>query len=150
MKDEDFASLPREGRVMGLDYGTTRIGVALSDGLRLGANPHMVISMEDQDLDTQLARIADEYAVTVVVVGLPTSLDGTEHASADAARGLADRVRDAIDLPVVLYDERYTTKVAERALLAADTSRRKRKQTIDKVAAAVMLQGFLDRLAGHR
>ena len=146
MNDEDLASLPEDGRVMGLDYGSTRIGVALSDGLRVAANPHEVLESSDSGLDEHLGAIVTEYGVTLVVVGLPTSLDGTEHASAVGARGLAERISEAVAVPVVLYDERYTTKVAERTLLAADTSRRKRKQTIDKVAAAVMLQGFLDRL----
>lgn len=146
MSDAQGASLPAEGRVMGLDYGTTRIGIALSDGLRLGANAYRVIEAGDPDLDRQLAGIVDEYGVTVVVVGLPTSLDGSERRSANGARAMAERLRESLQLPVVLYDERFTTKMAEQTLLAADTSRRKRKLTIDKLAAALMLQGFLDHL----
>ena len=133
------------GRVMGLDYGSTRIGVALSDGLRLAAHPHAVVSAVAPDLVERLMAIVDEYQVSMIVVGLPTSLDGSEHAAAVAARRLAGRIEAALDVPVLFHDERFTSKVAEQALLAADTSRSKRRLTVDKVAAAVMLQGFLDR-----
>jgi len=130
---------------MGLDYGTVRIGVALSDGLRLAAHPHEVIRSDDPQRDERLREIVVEYEVTGIVVGLPTSLDGSETTSAVGARRLAAHLESELDLPVVLSDERFTSKVAEAALLAADTSRAKRRQAIDKVAAAVMLQGYLDR-----
>lgn len=148
MTDERPVDLPAAGRLMGLDHGSTRVGVALSDGLRLAAHPHTVIPAADPDLLAEIASIATDHGVVAIVVGLPRSLDGTESASAAAARDFAERLRSAVELPVHLYDERYTTKVAEAALLAADTSRRKRKQRVDKVAAAVMLQGFLDRYRG--
>lgn len=139
-----------QGRVMGLDYGSIRVGVALSDGLRLAAHAHGVLSAAAPDLGQRLAEIADEHDVTEVVIGLPTSLDGSEHASATGARRLAALVGSELDLPVHLYDERFTSKVAEQALLAADVSRNKRRQVIDKLAAAVMLQGFLDRSRADR
>lgn len=148
MTHELPVDIPATGRLMGLDPGTTRVGVALSDGLRLAAHPHTVIAARASDLLDQLTQIVDEHGVVAVVVGLPRSLDGTEGVSAAAARSFAARVGEHLAVPVHLYDERYTTKVAEAALLSGDTSRRKRKQRIDKVAAAVMLQGFLDRYRG--
>ena len=144
MSETPAAAIPSTGRLMGLDYGTKRIGIALSDGLRLAAHAHDVLSANAPDFDRRVTAIVEEYQVSAVIVGLPTSLGGTEGISARGARKLAMRVGDALAIPVTLYDERFTTRVAERTLLAADTSRKKRKQSIDKVAAAVMLQGFLD------
>lgn len=131
-----------EGRVMGVDYGTKRIGVALSDQLRLAAHPYAVL-----DADGALARLAEivkTECVSHVVVGLPTGLAGHEGESAVGARALADELRKLISVPVSLADERFTSKLAERALLEAGVSRRNRKERVDKVAAAVMLQTVLD------
>ncbi len=134
------------GRVMGVDYGTKRIGVALSDGLRVAAHPYAVI--EARGAVARLVEIIEAEDVAHVVVGLPTGLGGNEGASATGARALADELRKLIGVPVSMADERFTSKIAERALLEGDVSRGDRKERIDKVAAAVMLQAVLDRPGG--
>ena len=134
------------GRTMGVDYGHKRIGIALSDGLGIAAHPFEVLNT-GPGLGGRLAALVDEHDVKRVVVGLPISLDGSEGASAKHARRFARRVDALLDVEVVLYDERFTSRIAEGALLAAGTSRADRRKRVDKVAAAVMLQGYLDHQA---
>ncbi len=129
---------------MGLDYGTMRIGVALSDPLRITAQPHEVWAAEDPDLLEKVRALAMEREVEAVVVGLPISLAGGETASTAGARALAERVSEVVDVPVHLSDERLSTKTAEEALIAGKVRRKRRKELVDKVAAAVMLQHWLD------
>ena len=132
-------------RVLGLDVGTVRIGVALSDPLGLVASAETVIECADRRQD--LKRIADLIAATgaeLVVVGMPTTLRG-EHGL--AAQQMDEFVRDLaehLDTPVTTWDERMTTVVAERALLEGGKSREARRQLRDKVAATVLLQSYLD------
>jgi putative Holliday junction resolvase len=133
----------RPGRVLGLDHGSRRVGVAVSDALRLTARAlevvprHLAIS--------RVAELVDELAINRIVVGLPTSLSGDEGAAASAARGFAADIAAATGLDVVLIDERYSTVTAEKTMLAAGSKRRARRQSLDKVAAAIILQSFLDR-----
>ena len=129
-------------RLLGLDYGTKRIGIAISDSSRLIASPYAVVGAPAifEALDEILA-VED---VDAVVVGLPTSLDGTEGPSAAAARSLGERVGSHTGLEVVMVDERFTTKLAEDALIAGRVGRAKRRDIRDKMAATVMLQGHLD------
>ncbi|NQV05646.1 Holliday junction resolvase RuvX [bacterium] len=131
-------------RVLGLDPGEARIGVAVSDFLGITAQPREYLDARAPDLDDRLADLASETAAESVVVGLPIGLDGTEGPAAIAARAFAERVRVATGLEVTLQDERFTTVTAERALLEAGVRRSKRKTARDKIAAAVMLQGYLD------
>ncbi|MFQ5947950.1 MAG: Holliday junction resolvase RuvX [Acidimicrobiia bacterium] len=130
------------GRILGLDYGTKRIGIAVSDELQLIAHPEGVVDRED--LDDRLGELVAELHIEKVVVGLPVSLSGLEGAAARGARRLAQDVASLTGLPVDLYDERFTTTVAERVLVEAGVGRRNRRQVQDKLAAAVMLQGYLD------
>ena len=132
------------GRIMGLDYGTRRIGVALSDLLHLTAQPLLVLDAGSRRLGSELHRLAEENEVELIVVGLPMNLAGNETASSDGARQLAALAAEVTGLPVKMADERFTTKTAEQTLIAANVRRQHRKQVIDKVAAAVMLQAFLD------
>lgn len=132
---------------MGLDYGTHRIGVALSDRAQLTAQPHAVLDARAADLPEQLRRLADEYDVERVIVGLPISLSGREGPAAAGARRLANLAAEASGLPVEVVDERFTTRSAEEVLIRAGVRRRKRREVVDKVAAAVMLQQYLDRRA---
>lgn len=132
-------------RVMGLDYGTARVGVAVSDGLGVTAGPVEVIPRRHPRLLERLAEIMEEYGAEAVVVGLPVSLDGSEHQSAAAARRFAAEVEKALAVTVEFYDERFTTRIAEEALAASGAGRARRRGAVDKVAAAVMLQGYLDR-----
>ncbi len=132
------------GRLLGLDYGTKRVGVAISDSSRLIASPYAVI--EAASALSALEEILEEEEVDALVVGLPVSLSGQEGASAAAARSFGREVADSTGLEVVFVDERFTTKVAEDALIAGGMRRAKRRDIRDKMAATVMLQGHLDSL----
>ena len=146
MADPAARTAPPSGRTLGIDYGRKRIGIALSDGLGMAAHPLQVLEA-GPGLMARLAALVAENDVTRVVVGLPVSLDGSERAAAGAARRFAQRVGESLDTDVVLYDERFTSRIAEGAMLEAGTSRAARRSRLDKVAAAVMLQGYLDRQA---
>ncbi len=132
------------GRILGLDPGERRIGVALSDPLCMIAQPHSVIDRRTQDVAAELRRIVAEEEVFRIVIGLPVSLDGTEGAAARRARQFASLVAEATGLEPVFADERFTTNVAEDVLIAGGVRREKRRDSRDKLAAAVMLQGYLD------
>jgi putative Holliday junction resolvase len=132
------------GRVLGLDPGERRIGVALSDATGMIAQPHMVIDRRRQDLAETLRSLYQEHGVGTVVVGLPVSLSGEEGASARRARSFGAEVEEILGCEVVYQDERFTTVQAEDALLEAGMRRVERRDKRDKVAAALMLQGYLD------
>jgi putative Holliday junction resolvase len=136
-------------RIIGLDPGARRIGVALSDTLGIIAQPHLVIDRRAGDAIATIKDLCIEYEVETVVVGLPRNLRGDEGPSALLARELGADVAAATGCHVQFYDERFTTVQAEAALLEGGVRRRKRRETIDKVAAAVMLQGFLDGRRSH-
>ena len=146
---EDVAVLAgRPGPLMGLDPGTKTIGVAVSDGLRMSATPLETLRRGKFQADAaRLGEIVRSRGVAGVVIGLPRNMDGSEGPRAQSARAFARNVAAALGLPVVLWDERMTTMAAERMLIEADASRRRRAEVIDKVAAAYILQGVLDRLA---
>ena len=130
--------------VIGIDVGTVRFGVAASDPNRILATP--VISLQnDKELMTNLRREVDQRGAKTIVVGLPKNMDGTEGDAAAAARDFADRVKKDFGLKVELWDERLTTVQAEKSLIANDVKRNRRKEIKDSVAAAIMLQSWLDR-----
>lgn len=134
-------------RVLGVDLGERRIGLATSDPTRSVAGPHSVVTRSgDPERDRRaVLAVAREEGVTTIVVGLPLKLTGGRGSAARAAEAEVEALRVlAPDLEILLWDERMTTAIAERALLAGDVRRADRKQVIDKVAAAVMLQGWLD------
>lgn len=132
-------------RIMGLDYGDKRIGVAISDAFGWTAQGVEVIERKSEGdyIDRIRARIG-EYEVDTIVVGLPKNMNGTIGPRGEICMAFAEELRQAFGLPVHLWDERLTTVAAQRTLLEADVSRRKRKQVIDKMAAAILLQNFLD------
>lgn len=135
-------------RVLGVDLGTRRIGLARSDALGVTAGPHSVIARTGDtsaDHDAIIAAARDAEA-TRIVVGLPRALSGKVTAAERAARREAAALdaRAGADIEVTLYDERFTSVIAERTLVDSGVRRRDRKQVVDKVAAAVMLQGYLD------
>lgn len=144
----DFAAaLPRAGGLAGLDLGTKTIGVAVSDGLRQVASPLTVIRRRKFTLDAaDLMRIVTERGLAGLVMGLPRNMDGTEGPRAQSTRAFARNLSALTPLPITFWDERLSTVAAERALLEADTSRRRRAEVIDQVAAGYILQGALDRL----
>jgi putative Holliday junction resolvase len=146
---DDIAALPASGALMGLDPGAKTIGVAVSDGLRLVATALETIRRRRFAEDAaRLGEIARHRAVAGVVVGLPLNMDGSEGPRAQSARAFARNVAGALGLPVALMDERLSSFAAEEAMLAAGVPRRRRAGAVDKVAAAIILQGALDRLAG--
>ena len=129
---------------MGLDPGERRIGVALSDAIGMIAQPYEVIDRRKVDAVAAIKALCAEYEVETVVIGLPRTLSGAEGPSAVMARELGAAVGDATGCDIQFFDERFTTVQAESALLESGMRRRKRREKIDKVAAAMMLQGFLD------
>lgn len=129
-------------RYLGIDYGTKRVGLAISDGLGLTATPLEVVPRNE--LEAALRRISEDYALEGVIMGLPTALGGHEGESAEGARELAEEIGALLGVEVEYVDERFTSRMAESALLEAGMKRRERKKTVDKVAAAIILQAFLD------
>jgi len=129
-------------RVLGIDFGTKRVGLAVSDGLGILASPLDVVPRE-RAVEVVM-RIAIEMDIAKIVVGLPTALGGHEGASADEARSLGKDLHNATELPVVYHDERFTSRMAETALLGKGMKRRDRRQKVDKIAAAIILQDYLD------
>ncbi|AGT09750.1 Holliday junction resolvase RuvX [Paracoccus aminophilus] len=145
---EDFAAaLPKVGAIAGLDLGTKTIGVAVSDSFRQVASPITVIRREKFTLDAQaLLKIVAERELKGLVLGLPRNMDGSEGPRAQSTRAFARNLERLTALPIGFWDERLSTVAAERALLEADTSRKRRAEVIDQVAAGYILQGMLDRL----
>lgn len=142
-----LAALPDAGKLMGLDLGSKTIGIALSDGLRLAATPLETIRRTKFTADAeQLLRLAAVHAVVGLVVGLPLNMDGSEGPRAQSTRAFARNLGQKTALPVAFWDERLSTSAVTRTLIEADMSRRKRDAVIDKLAAAYILQGALDRL----
>jgi len=137
----------RSGALFGLDFGTRTIGIAVSDeGWRV-ASPLETIRRSKFRADAEaLLALADRYNVAAFVVGLPLNMDGTAGPRVQSTRDFARNLSRLTERPVVAWDERWSTVAAERALIEADTSRAKRRQQVDRVAAAIILQGALDRL----
>jgi len=133
------------GPLISLDVGTKTIGVAVCDPLRILARPVTTVARKGVRKDVaKLVPIAEQHAAVGVVVGLPLELDGSETRSCRLARQVGDALGEATGLPVAYHDERFSSVEAERRLLANDHSRKRRKQTIDQAAAAVILQDFID------
>lgn len=138
------------GTVIGLDPGSVRVGVAASDPTRTIATPVASLAREPQTFWPRLERELHERGARGVVVGLPRRLDGSEGDAAADARRLAAEVEERTRLPVVLWDERFTTAQAERQLIAAGVRRRRRRETVDAAAATLLLQSWLDSPANRR
>jgi putative Holliday junction resolvase len=132
-------------RVLGIDLGSRRIGLAVSDGLGLTAQPRETLARHGgvRDIESIAAAVKDSGADRIVL-GLPLDPEGAEGPAARRARDFAGKLATALELPVELIDESWSTVEAEAVLLAADVSRRKRKEVVDKLAAAVILQRWLD------
>lgn len=143
--------LPPRGALIGLDPGSKRIGVAISDDTRLIASPLDTVARTKFAADA--ARIfahADSRACVGLVLGLPRNMDGSEGPSAQSARAFARNLLAVRDLPLLLWDERLSTAAVTRTLIEADASRRRRAEVVDKLAAAYALQGVLDALQERR
>ncbi|MGE6577120.1 MULTISPECIES: Holliday junction resolvase RuvX [Paenibacillus] len=132
-------------KILGLDYGDRRIGVAASDAFGWTAQGLEVLERRrDEGEFTRIADLVREHEISEIVVGLPKNMNGTVGPRGEICIAFADRLRDELNLPVHLWDERLTTMAAERTLIEADVSRKKRKQVVDKMAASLILQNYLD------
>lgn len=148
----DFlAALPPNRAIAGLDLGTVTIGVALSDLRRQVATPVEVIRREKFTLDAaRLLALLTARGAAGIILGLPLNMDGTSGPRVQSTEAFARNLEKLTLLPIGFWDERLSTVAAERALLEADTSRKRRKEVIDQVAAGYILQGALDRMAYMR
>jgi len=166
----DFREVAPRGRILGLDLGTVRVGIALSDSRQILASPHAVLRREDADVHRAVAKIIEEYAVIQVVVGLPLSLSGGDSISTRAVKSEVGTLRDLLEVPVILVDERLSSVEANarreqlrrlsnavrrggRGGVARTYSKRgtpKGPAVIDDVAATIILQSHLDRLVRER
>lgn len=130
-------------RLLGLDIGERRIGVAISDEMGMIASPLMTVQTSGNVVE-EMRRLIAKYNVARIVVGLPIGLSGREGPQARIVRGVADQLAKSLEIDIVYSDERMSSAVAEQALISQKTRRDKRKQHIDNMAAAVILQGYLD------
>jgi putative Holliday junction resolvase len=151
----DFAGL-RTGlaagrRLLGLDLGEKTIGVALSDTLLSVATPLVTLKRRKFTANAaELRALVEEHGVGGIIVGLPLNMDGSEGPSAQSARAFARNFSAASDVPLAFWDERLSTAAVTRTLLEADSSRKRRAEVVDKMAASYILQGALDRLRHMR
>jgi putative Holliday junction resolvase len=141
-----------EVRILALDVGTKRIGLALSDPLGITAQGLGVLERKDWDRDlARLLEIARPYQVQEILVGLPRHMDGRPGEMAEEILALARALAEALGARVATWDERLSTVEAERVLIQADMSRKRRRRVVDKVAASIILQAYLDgRQTGDR
>ena len=134
-------------RIMALDVGSRTIGIACSDALLMTAQGIETIRRTSLEKDfNRLRELIAEYEVHELVVGMPKNMNGTKGDRAEKTEEFVEKMKTVIDLSITFWDERLSTVMAERQLIAADVSRKKRKGIIDKMAAVVILQGYLDRL----
>lgn len=145
------AALPRNARLLGLDLGTKTIGLALSDVGRRIASPLETIRRTKFTPDAErIRRHVAAFDVGALVLGLPLNMDGSEGPRAQATRAFARNLGPLLGRPLLFWDERLSTMAVNRALIAADASRARRAELVDKLAAAYILQGFLDYLGNAR
>ncbi|ODA68381.1 putative Holliday junction resolvase [Methyloligella halotolerans] len=141
------AKLTRDARLLGLDLGTKTIGVAVSDVSRSIATPVETVKRTKFTADIQpILKTIQELGVGAIVLGLPVNMDGTEGPRAQSTRAFARNLSQHMTLPIVFWDERLSTAAVERHLIEADASRKRRGEVVDRMAAAYILQGALDRL----
>ncbi len=149
--DELAKAIGRNQPLIGLDLGTKTIGIAVSDLSLTIASARTTIRRTKFTKDAeQLLQLASKENAAALVLGLPVNMDGSEGPRAQATRAFARNLSQKTDLPIAYWDERLSTVAAERAMLEADLSRRKRAAKVDQVAASFILQGFLDRLSAIR
>ncbi len=138
-------SLPAKGRLLGVDFGTVRVGLAVSDPDRILASPFDTYTRQNADADAAyFQRIVKAEQTVGLVIGLPISLNDTEGPKAKEARAFAEWLAEVTSLPVAFVDERFTSSIAEDALIAGGVKRDKRKGKRDRIAAVLILQGYLD------
>jgi len=141
----DFPDIPTTGALFGLDLGTKTIGIAVADGTQMIASPLETIFRKKFKGDAaKLITMCEVNKVVGIVLGLPMNMDGSEGPRCQATRAFARNMAELTDIPITFWDERLSTAAVERTLIAADASRARRAQVVDKMAAAYILQGFLD------
>ena len=146
--DELLPTLPRHARLMGLDLGTTTIGLALSDVERRIASPLETIARTKFAVDSaRLLELVKKFELAALVIGLPLNMDGSAGPRVQATRAFMRNFGALCDVPFVTWDERLSTAAVTRSLIEQDVSRAKRALIVDKMAAAYILQGALERLA---
>lgn len=145
---EQFAAaLPQQGRLLGLDLGSKTIGVALTDTLRSIASPHSLIQRAKFKADAlTLLTLCIEQGVCGIILGLPMNMDGSSGPRVQSTKAFARNLEPYTDIPIGFWDERLSTAAVTRTLIDADRSRARRQDLVDKMAAAYILQGALDRL----
>lgn len=145
---EDYAAaLPPMNALMGLDLGTKTIGVAVSDRIGAVATPLETVKRKKFSADAaRLLEIIQQRDISGILLGLPRNMDGSEGPRCQSTRAFARNLAQLTDLPISFWDERLSTVAAEKALLEADTTRKRRAEVIDHVAASYILQGALDRM----
>ncbi len=132
-------------RILGLDYGDRKIGVAISDAFGWTAQGVEVIDRKrTKDVGARIVELIQELEVTEIVIGLPKNMNGSVGPRGQLSMEFAESLKESVQLPVHLWDERLTTVSAERTLIEADVSRKKRKLVVDKMAASLILQNYLD------
>jgi putative Holliday junction resolvase len=141
--------MSRPERIMGLDVGGKRTGVAVSDDLGIIASPVTFVPRGDRDR-AAFREVVARYGITRIVAGLPTNMSGTEGPQAEETRDYAEALAADLDLPLDFWDERLTSAIAERRLIEAGVRRNQRKERVDAIAAAVMLQDYLDAQSNFR
>jgi putative Holliday junction resolvase len=142
---ERLSSLPIRGRLLGIDYGTKRVGLALSNPDQTIATPLETMPRRDASQDGRyLKKVVVEYSIVGLVVGLPVHMSGAEGAKAREARAFGQWAAESTKLPVAFHDERFTTAMAEEQLWEAQLTHKQRKARRDKVAAQMLLQAYLD------
>lgn len=140
--------LPQRARLLGVDLGTKTIGLAMSDVERRIATPLETLRRTKFTPNAEeILKIVRRYEIAGIVVGLPINMDGTEGPRVQATRAFARNLAPIVDVPIVFWDERLSTAAVTRELIAQDASRAKRAEVVDRMAAAYILQGVLDRLA---
>jgi putative Holliday junction resolvase len=133
------------GRILGLDYGSHRIGTAVSDPLGITAQPLVAIRRQGESLDIDaVGDLVREYSVRTVLIGLPLHLSGEEGTQAKQARRFGEKIAERLGIPVETWDERMTTAQAERHLIASGVRRKRRKEIRDSLSAVILLQSALD------
>lgn len=147
LDNKDFARTTCNQRLLGLDLGTKTIGLAVSDTMWSVASPLQTIRRSKFTKDAkELIEICETQTIGGLILGLPLNMDGSEGPRVQATKAFQRNLEKLCDLPITYWDERLSTVAAERALLEADTSRAKRAQVIDAIAASIILQGALERL----
>jgi putative Holliday junction resolvase len=131
-------------RALGLDHGDARIGVAISDELGMLAHPHSTIQVAEGDPIPKIAELVAKERIGTIVLGMPRNMDGSYGPAAEKVRAFAEQLRSAVACPIKLWDERMTTKAAQRGLHAAGRNVKQSREVIDQAAAQLILQGWLD------